>query len=499
LYLINNISLQKICVIALIQCAMMFSAFGQYNNTIIETSESWESKFTSDYRNGTFVTIGAVNDSNFNIYGWNTLEYSRYDENFSVLNETNYKDSLHQYTGFYGLEYMQYCNYHCGTKSNLSGDTLKSFIIKYDTLGSVIWEKNYYQNEESARSVFMCSNDTLLYVLSNIYRPSTTNEAFAVLTAIDSSGSVLWDLEFNNFNEQACSIKLTSDNGFLLSFSSQTVGGNTKSIIYKLDSLRNIEWSKTLGPSSQNHFLQAFEMPSGNILGVGYSEDLLTSRPKSWLVELDKMNGNILKDTLYNLSSVSSIFGSFSDVVFKSDHFVLISSVNDSTWNPLYKPNIMSLMYDYSINWRYQYDSQSGRDSEGMFNLVEMDNGFYLMTGISYQNDNSNTNDEWFVITDSLGCDDAMCTVGISQNEVQYFDQKIQIWPNPSGSRINLSSQGIDLHNKRYQIINTFGEVVVKGHLSDSSLDVSFLDVGCYFILVQVNDHLLKSKIIVSR
>ena len=68
-----------------LNCAMTFSVYGQYVNKVLETDYDSEFTFSWNLLDDTLVSIGSVSDSNASLYGWNYVEFKKYDANYDVL------------------------------------------------------------------------------------------------------------------------------------------------------------------------------------------------------------------------------------------------------------------------------------------------------------------------------------------------------------------------------------------------------------------------------
>lgn len=466
-------------ILALISFNFVYS---QYANLVIETLDEWDYTYAHDYRNNKFYSVGAIYDSNSTLNGFTTIAFRVYDESFQKQFETRYSDSLFQYTGLYGLEFHKGHYFHCGTKRKypVTSDSLTGFVIKYDTLGNVVWEKNYYLNDEDVRINFMASDDSLIYLLSNVNNPTQGVYTKTVLTAIDSSGSIIWDKEFTGISLSTNSLIKTSDGGFLVCASNDH-GINTQSIVYKLDSLHNTKWTKTLGPSSQDHYLQFFETSFGSYLGIGQSDNLQTGWANSWLVALDKTNGNVLIDTVYSISSYFSGFNLFSNTLLLDTEMLITGISIDNINDQDAKAFVMSMSYNYEINWLRKYKAQNIDNS--IFNIYKLDD-FYYTLGIVKGDGFADTYDEWFMVIDNQGCNDQPCTVGIKDNnDIVSEGEVISIYPNPASVELYISTQNQISTVKIYKIT---GEKVYEMLGDTNHINISNLELGIYTCVIEL-------------
>ena len=73
---------------------------------------------------------------------------------------------------------------------------------------------------------------------------------------------------------------------------------------------------------------------------------------------------------------------------------------------------------------------------------------------------------------------------------IRGIDEKnqIKIYPNPTASQLNISSEQNDLSSSTIEITNNIGQIVLQLTFSNS-IDVSTLPEGCYFITVTTKDN----------
>ncbi len=488
----------KTITIVAFQVAMVFSFYGQYLNQVNETSEKMELTYCYDFNealNALFSVSTTIEDTNVTSSGPNFLEFKRYNDSYVAILNSQYGDTNHRYISFYGMEYLHGYYYCGGAKYDVNNsDTLVGFIVKWDTLGNVVWEKNYYTDEENVKIGYLTSNDSLIYMLSNHENTGASISRRTVLTTIDTSGSILSFSSFSGFYQQPLSIQRSGDNGVILSTTSQ-VTTDLQTRVYKLDSLNDIQWTKLLGPTSGNHALQVFEMPSGNVLGVGSSEESNTGYKRAWLVELDGDNGNLIKDTVYWFAPETSTFNGYSNVLFRSNEIILFASKSaaiSGTGTP-YHPLLISMDYNYEINWQREYYVRDYAD--GFYNIFEKDN-FYCLQGLTYQDDPSNTHDEWFLVVDSLGCDDQWCTVGV--DEVQHENSgKMTIYPNPSNGEFwVLANESVQ--KEELIITDLAGKIIQTRDLDNlNNIRLTGLSDGIYMIHLVANNQIIDTQKIV--
>ncbi len=486
------------CVSSILLFTLWSGLWGQYANVVNITNDRFEYTYNFHVIDDELWSNGFVSDTTLQLFGFNHLEIKKYDDEFNVEKQILYSDSIHQYTSYYGAEYLQGKIYLSGTKNIYQNwDTLKGYIVKIDTSGNIAWEKIYFTNNKEVRINYTAQKDTIVYGLANITNPSIQKTK---IFSIDSSGNVIQEKDFQGYSQQPISLRTTSDNGFIVSTTGVYYLGAKNPIVYKLDSNLNIKWQKVLGPPDRNHALQFFELPNGNYLGLGSSEEPTTGYLRSWLVELDSANGQVLKDTVYWFADRYSSFNAFSDIIFDEDGIVLsaIRSANAIGSNQPYHSLILKMNYNYSILWSREYFH---RTSDQYFLNAYKKDDFYHFQGIVLQDSPTNTHDEWFLVVDSMGCDDAVCTVGVEEMVQFENDDSFMVYPNPSDAviTIDLIEYGNGCNNCSIVISDLTGKVLFTGNArSTMQVDLSGFADGVYLISLKENEqHLSVKKLIV--
>jgi hypothetical protein len=203
------------------------------------------------------------------------------------------------------------------------------WVVKVNGSGDILWERIYGGNciEQMWDGVkttdggiialgYTCSEDG---DISNYYGTWDT-----WIIKLDNDGNKIWDFTMGTEDfDIASAIIETSDRGFLVSCSSTpTTGGNidcqpfnefAEIVLFKLDSVANIEWQQCYGGSDSESVLDIVETVDGyllacsaysndgDIIGAGYHLGYENSGSQTrdiWLVKID-INGNIIWSKCY--------------------------------------------------------------------------------------------------------------------------------------------------------------------------------------------------------
>ena len=488
--------LKRVVTVSALQVLMVTVVMGQYLDQVNVTNNKEEYTYNYKEVNGSLYSVSSIYGDSVNQLGYNYIEFKKYDANFQPILTTFYFDTINFYIAYYGFEYINDALYFSGTKYNgTTQDTLIGFIIKVDTLGNFIWEKNYYTTEEQTKCIYLTSLDSSLYCATSIYNPNSTGVLYTKILGIDTSGTLTWDTAISGYDQQPSSIRKTSDNGLIVSTFANYQAGAMNPIVYKLDSLHNVKWSKVLGPNTKNHALQFFELPSGNYLGLGSSEEPGTGYGRSWLVELGKSNGQVLKDTVYWFAPNSSTFDGNSNVLFNNNEIIAIASKSANSMNvgQPYHQLLINMSYNYELNWEREYYR---RNTDNALYGIYKKNNFYYLQGLVLQDNSTNTNDEWFLVVDSLGCTVQGCSVGITEQEGMR-ERVMDVYPNPSnGSFTIVLSESI--RTGEIVITDLTGKQIKKMRVQPQvNISLSQLSEGIYIVHLQTGSHIIETQKIV--
>lgn len=188
--------------------------YAQYRDTVHVTNTQHELTFTYNWDHTNLTSISSLQDSNMTLYGWNYIQFKQYDEEFNVIFEKRYYDSLNVFSGR-NMIYHNSAYYFSGLKYNSFNDTIKGILVKYDTLGNVIWEKNYFPNDKDVRLASVTSRpDGNIIILGNNINQVQPQLGYTFLSMLDTSGAIIWTKTYNQvYSQQPFSYKTTSDGG----------------------------------------------------------------------------------------------------------------------------------------------------------------------------------------------------------------------------------------------------------------------------------------------
>ncbi len=196
-------------------------------------------------------------------------------------------------------------------------------IVKIDASGNEQWNKTYGESNQDDQCMDIEQTTDGGYIVVGYTSPLTfgatmdapNGGADAWILKLDASGNKQWDNFYGGSgNEQASSVQLTADGGYIVAGHSSssvsgdvtdTSNGGTDYWIFKLDASGNRQWSKLYGGIGSEEAMDIYQTLSGIYIiagesangsaGTGDQTDL-TSRGSDdiWIITLDE-DGNLVE------------------------------------------------------------------------------------------------------------------------------------------------------------------------------------------------------------
>ncbi len=268
-----------------------------------------------------------------------------------------------------------------------------AIIVKYDTLGNIVWKKNYGgSNDEIFYGVIEVSDGYVVVGTSNSNDGDLTGLYIggydAIIAKYDTSGNIVWKKNYGGYygNDYFYGITQTTDGYVVVGESNSVDGdltgiakGSKDAIIVKYNTSGNIVWKRNFGGTYDETFWNIAKTTDGYIaVGNSGSTDLnLTGLNKgsidAIIVKYDEL-GNIKWNKNYGGSSVEYFYG----IIKVIDGYVAVGS-SQSTNGDLTGVNKGStdaiiVKYDLSGNvvWKKNY---GGTNIDIFNNISQMADG----------------------------------------------------------------------------------------------------------------------------
>ena len=461
-----------------------FLSFSQYLNQVNETPLQFKNTLAYNFESNYLTSINTMSDSNWVQNGWNIIQFKQYDNEFNVINETRFQDSMYVYLQGTTVDYFNGEYYFSGWRRELfSASDAQGFVAKFNDLGELVWLNTYFPSVEETKVVLLKIINGRIYI-TGTHRDISNSLQHPFLSELDANGNLLWTEVFDTFDNAAVTKLQSVSDGLLLSGRYATQGTtNQRVVLYKLDFEGNTQWQKTYGLTGSwlgNNFAP-IELPNGQLLLYGGQSHPQTEQSGSWLLLTDNQ-GNVIKDTAYHFSQFTDYFhGYYSPPIIRENNFLILGYIRESGTSPR-NAYLACIDFDFNIKWKRTFEE---RESQNRLTFIhDMGNDFYLLSGVVDNDANHPTTDEWFVVVDSMGCDVTDCYLGLEEQHTEAVS--FSVYPNPTSDNFTIQLHGNDnTPTMHYKLMDLTGKIVQKGSLINNNVSVSGLYSGVYVVYVE--------------
>ncbi len=157
-----------------------------------------------------------------------------------------------------------------GSQYDLTSSNTKMYLLKLNTMGDTIWTRRYgglFLSE--LKSVWETTDGA--YVLAGSSNSSTSGGATNLsVLKVDTAGSILWDKEYGHTDfDYANEIRQTTDGGFIVT-GLANLGGipNGDMYLLKLDSLGNMTFPTSISEMYDKINIHVYPNPSEGIIYI---------------------------------------------------------------------------------------------------------------------------------------------------------------------------------------------------------------------------------------
>jgi hypothetical protein len=383
------------------------------------------------------------------------------------------------------------------TRSNFATNGVNAGLIKIDPSGDTLWTRYFSSGLFRTIGAAAIETSDKGFALAGWTDngSSTTDQLYLVKT--DSLGNKLWQKQYGgSLQEDTRSIVETPDKGFLIAgWTTSYGGGYMDGFLIKTDSLGNQLWQKTYGGTPFAEGIATItQLQDGNYLlagekclGPGVSDN-----DQGYLVKVDS-NGTVIWEKNYGSPNNDAFFAA-KEV---SDSSLIIAA---STWDTitnnwdvwLLKLNNMG---DTAWSRIYNYPFYNPNAAVYFFDVVTTQDRGFAFGGFAYGPTNSQ--DAWLLKVDSLGCDIANCT-SVDVYEPEEISFVFNVFPNPANERINVNFSESKIIADRFEIIDYTGKIIFSKAIYSESVEIFIneLPSSIYILRLFKDEYVIGSKLI---
>jgi len=391
-----------------------------------------------------------------------------------------------------------------GSTSSNNGDvsgnhgSRDTWLAKLDAAGVLVWQRCYGGSLGDVPWDITSTPDGGYVVVGGAASSDgdlTTNAGAGDywILKIDAGGEIQWQRTYGgSFFEDAYSVALTSDGGYLINGYTESNDGDVNGSfgirdywVLKLDGEGFLQWQRPCGGSSDDSGFAITELNDGSSMAVGrsLSQDGDVSPgiilQDIWTIRLSA-TGAAVEERSYGGSNLD--FGR--DVMETADGGMILSGATRSTDGDI--PNNQG----QADGWLFRTDLQGeilwnltlgGSQSDGWVAMQATTDGGYILVGSSESNDgdllgNNGSSDVWVV---KLGAD----PLGVLDLQDK---TSIRVYPNPSNDHIQVDLPPA-MRNARWWLHDTQGKVVASGRAAGTRQQIALqhLAPGAYTLVVE--------------
>ncbi len=364
-----------------------------------------------------------------------------------------------------------------------------------------VWEKIYHISEDFSAPMAMKSIDGHLYITAMNQREEPLQRTIN-LKKIDTLGNVIWS---KNYGEDlklsfAHQTKVTIDKNILISAKRKVYDLNIQSHsqLLKVDTAGNIIWHAigmeefpngatrtSVTELSNSQIVQGYDVDKWGMpdwIAAGWNES-------PFRMDWYDADGNFLYYK-YLLSPITERVSVANMISGQGDYFFAIGTNADIETQQEYG-FILKMNYQGDTIWtkKYQHPEYTeGGNWNKIRDMIELENGDLMLIGTVAKLVIGEDIPVWVMRVNEHGCfGGAECgdLVITNINEIEEdLDQKIKIYPNPAGEYLHVESPGIWMSS--LIVFDMFGQEISRydAYSEKEQIDIGKLSSGTYALKI---------------
>lgn len=338
---------------------------------------------------------------------------------------------------------------------------LDIILLKIDTIGNVVWSKNYGTTAtESGNHVTVCSDSG--YIITGFHSDAFgSNNSYIMKT--DAQGNFLWDRSMGGTdNDVGMETHELANGELVFTGDTRSFGAGGYDIqVSKLNSNGTPVWSTYYGDSVQNGCQGILLTSNNRYLSFGETETTPFSPFEFWLELLDSSGTIIWKKKTGGVGADAA----FAAAETPDGGFLLTGYSNSHQPGPM---DLVVVRIDSSGNtlWTRQY---GGAGVDIGYEVIPSLDGGFLIAGKYVGAD-----EQFYLLhLDSAGWVTGSSAISITTSPV--------LFPNPTTGHLNIQlPAGFD--PIRMELHDAYGRILKSGPWNPLDQPAVSLATGCYFI-----------------
>ncbi len=268
----------------------------------------------------------------------------------------------------------------------------------------VAWSAWYGgDGSEEMEGLWVTSDGGLIVTGSTDSFVDANGDAWAI--RLDGAGKVLWQKTYGGEGDESfLDVRQTPDGGFItVGYTESSGAGKADFWVVKLTASGEIEWQKTYGGKKVEQAWSVALTSEGGYLVAGGTRSFGAGSADYWLLKLDAM-GNVIWAKTYGGSGDDGGGGDYEEFVVKAlvdrDGNYVVVSASSSFGSGETDYWVLKLAPDGSILWQKAY---GGEYEESMWWFAEVQGGGYIIPGNSVSFSPDLSGDLWVLRLDPDG------------------------------------------------------------------------------------------------
>lgn len=269
------------------------------------------------------------------------------------------------------------------------------YLIKTDTLGSVLWTRTYGGNSyDYGRSVQQTEDGGYVIAGETNSFGSGSNDVFLIKT--DASGNLQWTHTYGGSDwDYGYSVQKTADGGYVIAGATFSYGsGKNDFYLVKTDTQGNLQWSRAYGGAGDDYGYSVQQTTDGGYILIGVTNSFGAGSDDVYLLKTDSL-GNLLWTRTYGGSS--NDYGH--SVQQTEDEGYIITGQTSSFGSVNRDLYLIKTDASGNVEWSKTYGG-SGLDNGN--SVQQTEEGGYIVAGATYSF-GSGQADVFLIKTDTLG------------------------------------------------------------------------------------------------
>lgn len=298
--------------------------------------------------------------------------------------------------------------------------TRKIYLVKTDTLGDIIWAKQYAPNNDQTAYDIEVTDDNS-YVIAG-YASVDANDPYVYLFKTDQDGSLVWARYFGAEGDDiGYSLCQTSDGGFAVAGRTESFGyGSADVYVIKVNGSGVPQWTKTYGGTAYDEGRSIEQTSDGGYIIAGSTSSFGHGNADVYMVRTDE-NGDTLWTRTYGGADLDRGYS----IIQRDDRGFLIAGVTSSFGHGGYDTYLIRTKANGDTLWTKTF---GGSDYDQGFSIARTIDGGYIIAGVSSSFDLYN--DVYVIKMNELGVITWTAEIPIDRG------LQSEIYPNP----VNIST-----------------------------------------------------------